>query len=333
MIGRSLASNYVLLETVGRVGLADIYVGRDLRTNTTVRVKVLQPHFAADIVLLLRFLREAYTTHVLAQPHILRALEAGKDEGIYYIVMEHLQGETLAQLLQARGPLPIEEAMDYGRQLLEALVAAHRAGIVHGDIKPGYALVSADRFVKLTDFGVPNPRAAGTRRPVMHLGAPLYMAPELIYGEPPDVRSDLYAVAVIEFELIAGRPPFVAKDPLEMLRLQRYATPPPVSRFRPEAPPRLERWIACGLEKAPAQRFQSAEEMLAALERVLTPSSGEAVSAAQAPEALVARQAGFWAHRVSAAALWLALALLLLAAVLGVFGAALWASGGSAAPR
>ncbi|MBI2941130.1 MAG: protein kinase [Chloroflexi bacterium] len=271
MIGRTLNGVYRLSELVGGGGFADVYLGRDLRTNTIVAVKVLHPHFARDQAILRKFDDEARTAQALVEPHVVRVLDAGQDEGTYFIVMEYVQGHTLAHLVQTRGGLPVDEAVGYVCQVLQALEAAHQARIVHRDIKPLNVMVMPDGVAKVMDFGIAKQEAAGTMtRTGMYLGTPEYMSPEQAKGIPVDARSDLYSTAITLFELLAGQPPFRAASPWEVLSQQVNAEPPPLSRFRQDVPPALEQAVARGLAKAPEQRFQSAAEMRLALEQAIS---------------------------------------------------------------
>ncbi len=266
MIGQTLNDVYRVSEKVGSGGFADVYLGRDLRTNTVVAIKILHEHFASDPALVERFLHEADFAEALVEPHVVRVLDHGSDGDVYYIVMEYVQGHTLAHLVKTSGPLEVGAAVGYVSEMLLALGAAHRAGIVHRDIKPQNVMVTAGGLVKVMDFGIAKDVAAsGAAQTTMYLGTPRYMSPEQANGEPASPRSDLYAVAVTLFELLAGQPPFDADTPWKILNLQMTATPPPISQFRSDVPREVVQTLARGLEKSPDRRFQTAEEMLAAL--------------------------------------------------------------------
>ncbi len=267
MIGRTFNEIYRILELVGGGGFADVYLGRDLRSNTVVAVKILHEHFARDPAIVQRFLREAQFAQTLVEPHVVRVLDAGQEGSLHFIVMEYVQGHTLARLIQDRGQLPVDEAVEYVRQMLQAVGAAHRAGIIHRDIKPQNVMVTAGGLVKVMDFGIAKDVGAATgTQTTMYLGTPRYMSPEQANGERATARSDLYAVAITLFELLSGQPPFNSDTPWKILNLQVNAEPPPISRFRSDVPPLVEQVLAKGLQKDPKRRFQSAEEMLDALE-------------------------------------------------------------------
>src|SRR6185437_5827753 len=195
MIGQTLNEVYRVSEKVGSGGFADVYLGRDVRTNTVVAVKVLHDHFASDPTIVERFLREADFAEELVEPHVVRVLDHGNDGDVYYIIMEYVQGHTLAHLVKIQGQLEVEAAVGYIREMLQALGAAHQAGIVHRDIKPQNVMVTAGGLVKVMDFGIAKDVAASNgAQTTMYLGTPRYMSPEQANGEAASPRSDLYAV-------------------------------------------------------------------------------------------------------------------------------------------
>ena len=266
MIGQTLNEVYRVSEKVGSGGFADVYLGRDLRSNTVVAIKILHDHFASDPTIVERFLREADFAEELIEPHVVRVLDHGNDGDVYYIIMEYVQGHTLAHLVKTRGQLDVEPAVGYVRAMLQALGAAHQAGIVHRDIKPQNVMVTASGLVKVMDFGIAKDVAAsGGAQTTMYLGTPRYMSPEQANGAAASPRSDLYAVAITLFELLAGQPPFNADTPWNILNLQMTATPPPITQFRADVPIEVQQTLVKGLEKDPGRRFQSADEMIEAL--------------------------------------------------------------------
>lgn len=275
MLGRTLNGTYRVSELVGSGGFADVYLGRDVRSNTVVAIKVLHDNFAEDPALVRRFFREAELAQSLINPHIVRVLDAKQDGDVYYLVMEYVQGLTLAQIIQQRGPVPIAEAVDFVSQVLEALAVAHRANIVHRDIKPQNLMVTPAGLVKVMDFGIAKRTAVETvAQTTMYVGTPRYMSPEQAKGGRATPQSDLYAVTITLYELIAGKTPFSAETPWQMLNLHMLAEAPPIRVYCSDVPPALEMVIARGLKKDPAQRFQSAEEMQQAL-REAVPGTGE----------------------------------------------------------
>jgi serine/threonine-protein kinase len=267
IVGRTLNNSYRILELVGTGGFADVYLGRDVRTNAVVAIKILHDQFTRDPAIVERFLREARLAQQLVDDHVVRILDSGDEGGIYYIVMEYVQGHTLAHLIQVKGPMPVPEAVEYVRQVLQALALAHRAGIVHRDIKPQNLMVTTSGLVKVMDFGIAKDlTTAGGTATTMYLGTPRYMSPEQAGGAPASPRSDLYAVAITLYELLRGQPPFTAETPWQIMNLQMTAEPPPITRFRADVPRSVVQVVNKGLQKDPNRRFQSAEEMLEALD-------------------------------------------------------------------
>jgi serine/threonine protein kinase len=276
VIGRTLTDIYRIHELVGTGAFANVYLGRDVVTNTVVAVKVLHRHLTQDQSIVRRFWQEARTVQQLTEPHVVRVLTVGEDNGDHYIVMEYVQGHTLGHLIRTRGALPIAEAVGYVEQILLALAAAHDQGIVHRDIKPQNIMVTAGDLVKVMDFGIAKDLASESMtRTGMYLGTPKYMAPEQVRGARADARSDLYAVAVTLFELLTGQAPFQADDTERMIEQQLTVRAPLARQFRADLPAALERVVARGLEKAPDRRFQDAREMLAAIRQAVPATTGD----------------------------------------------------------
>lgn len=243
-----------------------VYRATDLEHERTVALKLLAPHLAQDTRALARFHREAAAAAQLQHPHIAALYEFGEEAGQPFIAFEWIEGQTLQELLIAEGPLPLGRALTLFDQLAQALDAAHLHGIIHRDVKPANILVDAKDHATLVDFGLawlavaPSITATGAI-----FGTPRYMSPEQIEDKPLDGRSDLYSLALVLYEMLAGRPPFDATTTPALLH-QQLATPPPSIR---EINPRLPSYIQKGLEKAlaknPADRFPSGAAMSAAL--------------------------------------------------------------------
>src|SRR5918999_2670528 len=211
MIGQVLNGNYRLTDLVGSGGYADVYLARDLRTNTIVAVKILHAHVARDPDVAARFEREASLARRLQTPHVARILDAGQDPtSPPFMVMEFVQGLTVSEMIRRRGPFPIDDAVEIVDQVLSALGAAHALGIVHRDIKPQNMMIDAERRLKVLDFGVARVAGAGSMTASGHLlGTPEYMAAEQVDGRAVDFRVDLYAAGAVLYQLLSGRPPFV----------------------------------------------------------------------------------------------------------------------------
>jgi serine/threonine-protein kinase len=270
MIGQVLRGTYRLTDLIGSGGYADVYLARDLRTNTIVAVKILHSHVARDPDIAARFGREASLARRLQTPHVARVLDAGQDAASPpFMVMELVQGLTVAELIRRHGPFPIPEAVDIVDQLLSALGSAHALGIVHRDVKPQNLMIDAERRLKVLDFGIARVVGAGTMTALGHLlGTPEYMAPEQLEGRPIDHRADLYAAGAVLYQLLSGRPPYLRyadADIWELIRRVRTEPPPPIARLRPELPLALAEVVERAMAKDPDRRYQSAYEMRHAL--------------------------------------------------------------------
>jgi Tol biopolymer transport system component len=258
--------------------MATVYLAHDVRHRRPVAVKVLRPDLAATLGAD-RFLQEIETAARFQHPHILPLLDSGEAGGFLYYVMPYIDGESLRARLTKQGELPVAEALKVLIEVTDALAYAHAQGVVHRDIKPDNVLLSG-RHALVTDFGVAKAVSEATGRQQLTtagvaLGTPTYMAPEQATADPGiDHRADIYALGVMGYELIAGRPPFTGRTGQEILAAQVTQPPPPLGALRPSCPPGLEAVLMRCLEKRPADRWQSADDLLAQLEPLLTPSGG-----------------------------------------------------------
>ncbi|HEX3233878.1 MAG TPA: protein kinase [Gemmatimonadales bacterium] len=312
-LAAALAGRYSLERELGQGGMATVYLARDVRHERLVALKVLRPELAASLGPE-RFLREIKLAAQLQHPHILPLHDSGEAAGFLYYVMPYVEGESLRARLARQGELPVHDAVKILIEVTDALAYAHGRGIVHRDIKPDNVLLSG-RHALVTDFGVAKAVSEATGRQQLTtagvaLGTPAYMAPEQATADPGiDHRADLYALGVMGYELIAGRPPFTGRTSQEVLAAQVTQPPPPLSAQRPACPPVLESILMKCLEKRPADRWQSADELLAQLEPLVTPSGGTTPATTRPIEAVAphARPAP-WRRWLAPAALLLALA-------------------------
>jgi Tol biopolymer transport system component len=278
---------YEIVALLGAGGMGEVYRAKDTRLDRTVAIKVLPQQFAADPEARARFEREGRAISSLEHPHICALYDVGQHNGITYLVMQHLEGETLEARL-TKGALPIGEAIQCGIEIADALDKAHRAGIVHRDLKPGNVMLTKSG-AKLLDFGLakgatpvvatsglsmlpttpPSLTAQGTI-----LGTFQYMAPEQIEGLEADVRTDIFALGAVLFEVITGRRAFEGKSRASLLGAILKDEPPPVSTVQVVAPKTLDRIITTCLAKDPDDRYQSARDLLRELKWAV--SSGEA---------------------------------------------------------
>lgn len=244
--------------------MARVYRGRHSGLDRPVAIKELREGLTKIPELTERFLREARICARLDHPGIVRVYDTDVEEGSPYIVMELLDGETLLSFLRRQGPLTDLQAVFVAKKLLSALSYAHGQGVIHQDIKPGNIFIGRQGMVKLVDFGIAAAAGAGGKTGGMQFGTLAYMSPEQLSGRPIDARTDLYSLGIVLYEMLAGTPPFRATSPLELRHQQMVQPPPPL----PESVPLwLQEVIEKALEKDPNARYQSAEEMLQALEK------------------------------------------------------------------
>lgn len=270
---------YEIVSALGAGGMGEVYKGRDTRLDRTVAIKVLSPRLAADPQLRDRFDREARTISRLSDSHICTIHDVGHHEGIAYIVMEYVEGETLGPWLR-RTPRPsVETVVDTGLQVARALVAAHAAGVVHRDIKPENVVVRDDGFVKVLDFGIaklveqpaaealtiaPGQTAAG-----FVVGTTKYMSPEQARGTAVDARSDVFSFGVLLYEMLSGQTPFEALTATDTVIAILQREPAPLAQYRPDSGSELQRVVSKCLEKEVGRRYASARDLVVDLERVL----------------------------------------------------------------
>src|SRR5438046_4789178 len=260
---RVFNARYEIKQHVARGGMAEVFLARDLLLDRPVALKVLFPEFAADRSFVERFRREARAAAGLNHPSIVSIYDWGEQDSTYFIVMEYVEGRTLRDVIRREGPLLPERAADIAGDIAAALAFAHQNGIFHRDVKPGNVLLSPTGQVKVTDFGIA--RAADAAQESLTqtgtvMGTATYFSPEQAQGHPVDARSDVYALGVVIYEMVAGRPPFVGDNPVSIAYLHVRETPLPASRHNPDVPPPLEAVIMKTLAKNPANRYSSAED-------------------------------------------------------------------------
>lgn len=274
----ALKDRYTIERELGSGGMATVYLADDLKHHRKVALKVLRPELAAALGAQ-RFLREIKIIARLQHPHILPLYDSGEASGFLYYVMPFMAGPSLRDKLSS-GQLPLNDIIRILRDVVDALVMAHGEGVVHRDIKPDNVLLSG-RSAVVADFGVAKAlsEATGKRGDAttagMALGTPAYMAPEQAAADPDiDHRADIYSFGVLAYELLTGRPPFTGMPPQQILAAQVTTPPEPVSRYREGCPGPLQDLVMKCLAKLPAGRYQTAEELLAGIEALATPSGG-----------------------------------------------------------
>jgi serine/threonine protein kinase/Tol biopolymer transport system component len=269
---------YEVVDAIGRGGMGEVYRARDTRLGRTVAIKVLPAHVATNADLKQRFEREARALATISHPHICPVFDVGAQDGLDYLVMEHLDGETLAARL-ARGPLPLDQALRCAIDVADALDQAHRRGIVHRDLKPGNIMLTT-RGAVLLDFGLAKRTVAGAVTGLTAAGLPTapqtaagtilgtlqYMAPEQIQGKEADARSDIFGLGAVVYEMVTGIRAFDGDSAADVVAAVLEREPPPLSTRQPVTPRSLDRVVKTCLAKDPKRRWQSAGD----LERELT---------------------------------------------------------------
>jgi len=281
LVGRRLG-NYDIVEEIGRGGMAVVYRAYQRSLNRHVAIKVLAPQLSFDQQFVERFQREARAAAKLQHPNIVVIHDVAHQQGIYFLVMELLEGRTLKQLIEQKGSLSPERAARIVEQVASALDYAHQQGFVHRDIKPANIFIGKDDRTTLADFGIAK-AASETQhltRTGMLIGTPEYMSPEQAEGGEVDYRTDLYALGVVLYQMLAGRVPFQSTTPHATLHAVIYEPPPPLRQLRPGLSSAVESAVMKSIAKQPAQRYQSGSEMVAALQAAL---AGQPTGAIAAP--------------------------------------------------
>jgi eukaryotic-like serine/threonine-protein kinase len=261
--GQLISGRYRLQTVLGSGGMATVWRGVDERLGRSVAVKLLDKADTADPAMLQRFDREARTAGSLTHPNIVAVYDVGSDNGVPYLVMELIDGTSLATLL-ATGPLPIDKAVDVARQICDALAVAHAQGVVHRDIKPANILLTTTGTVKVCDFGIArltHQQQTDLTAPHTAIGTSAYMAPEQASGAAVDARTDLYALGCVLYALLTGHPPFTGDNALTVLWQHQHQTAASVVSIRPTTPPDLDVLITRLLAKNPADRPATATEV------------------------------------------------------------------------
>ena len=286
--GSVVGGRYRLGERLGRGGMADVFDGFDERLDRPVAVKVLRPGMATRPDVRRRFEVEARSAAKLSHPNVVSIYDTGDDDGFAWIVMERLPGETLADRVSA-GPAEPDWLRRVAGDVLGALGAAHAAGIIHRDIKPGNILIGADGCAKVADFGIAKSIEIvdDTTHTGQLVGTPAYLAPERIDGEPATPSSDLYSLGVVLYEALAGTKPFSGTTPVSIAYAVRHTDPRPLHEVRPGLPPALVAAVHRAMTREPAGRFGSAADMRAAIERASEPDSEQTVFSSPADHTLV----------------------------------------------
>ena len=275
--GMIIAERYEILGKIGTGGMADVYKAKDHKLNRFVAVKVLKPEFREDTTFIQKFKSEAQAAAVLTHPNIVNVFDVGDDNGVYYIVMELIEGITLKEYISKKGKLSVKEATSIAIQVSMGLEAAHSHGIVHRDVKPQNIIISMDGKVKVTDFGIARAASSNTISSNV-MGSVHYSSPEQVRGGYSDEKSDIYSLGITMYEMVTGKVPFDGDTTVAIAikHLQEEIVPPSV--YTPELPHSLEQIILKCTQKSVDRRYQNMEDVTADLKHSLIDPQGDFVT-------------------------------------------------------
>jgi serine/threonine-protein kinase len=329
MLGELVADRYELLEVVGTGGMSTVYRALDTLLERNVALKVLHPHYGDDAEYVERFRREARSVAQLSHPNIVTVIDRGDDGGRQYIVFEYVDGESLKELVDRSGPLPVRRVIEIGLQMADALAFAHQHGLVHRDVKPQNVLINGDGEAKVTDFGIARSLDVehGVTQTGTVLGTSNYLSPEQARGQTVTPATDVYSLGVVLFELMTGEVPFPGENFVAVAMKHINEPPPSLVERRPDAPLRLVYAIERALGKDPAQRFPTMDAFAAELRTCLAEQHEPDADATFIAPSTVLKESRPRRTRSARRRRW-PIALLVLVAVAAV-AAAVYALGGS----
>jgi len=263
LINRTLDNRYTVLERIGGGGMADVYRAHDKLLDRSVAVKVLRSGLTNDEDFVARFRREAQAAARLSHPNIVNIYDVGRDDDIYYIVMEYISGETLKEKIEREAPLPVATAIRIAIEIAEALEHAHQNNLVHCDIKPHNILMMRSGRIKVTDFGIARAVTSATMTQTgTIIGSVHYFSPEQAKGGAVGAKSDIYSLGVVLFEMLTGRVPFTGETPIAIALKHIQEDPPALREINPEIPPLVEALVLKAMAKDPEARFASISDMI-----------------------------------------------------------------------
>jgi len=270
MIGRTIKGRYKLIDERGSGAFASVFVTRDLEDNHLYAIKILRLEGQTDETeIIARFQREAFILQKVSDPHIVRIIDYGKDQGLYFIVMDYIDGKTLKDYIHPQQPMELSRALNFAQQIAEGLDTTYKRGVVHRDLKPQNILVNSKGVVKIVDFGLARGDMPTLTDSSSFMGTAYYISPEQINNaHNTDIRSDLYSVTAILFEMLTGRPPFVGESIMDVILQHNTAPIPSACYLRRNLPLDIDLVIKKGMAKLPADRFQTPRELIDTLERI-----------------------------------------------------------------
>ncbi|MBM3716108.1 MAG: Stk1 family PASTA domain-containing Ser/Thr kinase [Actinobacteria bacterium] len=293
LIGRLVDGRYRVRARIARGGMATVYVATDLRLERRVALKVMHGHLSDDTVFQSRFIQEARSAARLADPHVVNVFDQGQDGEMAYLVMEYLPGITLRELLREQRRLTVDQTLTIMDAILSGLAAAHRAGIVHRDVKPENVLLAEDGRIKIGDFGLARATTANTASGAQLMGTIAYLAPELVTRGTADARSDIYSLGIMLYEMLTGEQPYKGEQPMQIAYQHATDSVPRPSAKVPTVPEQLDELVLWSTERSPDDRPVDAGTMLSRLREVekelgLAPQVARAVSVGIATPATAA---------------------------------------------
>jgi serine/threonine protein kinase len=263
--GQTLGNRYEIKAVLGAGGMGMVYKAVDRELGDVVAIKTLKPDvLQLDPEALNRFRSEIRLARLISHRNVVRTHDIGESGGLYYITMEFVEGQSLKELIAARGRLPASVVVPIAKQLCRALEVAHEAGVIHRDIKPQNMVVEGDGVLKVMDFGIARlaTRTSGHTQAGMVVGTPEYMAPEQLLGDDIDVRADIYAVGVVMYECLTGRLPYIADSAITLIAKVLEEIPTPAREIAPDVPAPLSALVARAMAKDRDDRPASAAELL-----------------------------------------------------------------------
>src|SRR6195952_4483944 len=283
MLDRLVAGRYQVTAPIARGGMATVYVANDLRLDRRVAIKIMHGHLADDEAFRERFVQEARSAARLAHPNVVSVFDQGQDDEMAYMVMEYLPGMTLRDLLKDYGRLTTEQTLDIMEAVLGGLAAAHKAGIVHRDVKPENVLLADDGRIKIGDFGLARAASANTATGQALLGTIAYLSPELLTRGVADARSDIYASGIMMYEMLVGEQPYKGEQPMQIAFQHANESVPAPSLANPDIAPEIDALVLWATARDPNERPHDARVLL----DELLDSSAAATAAVAATAAML----------------------------------------------
>jgi serine/threonine-protein kinase len=270
MIGRVIKGRYKLIDELGRGSFATVYIARDIKNNRIYALKVMHLEYADDGELLARFQREAHILLQLSDPHIVRIFDYGDEQDLHFIVMDYIDGQNLKWHILTSGSMEPLRALDYAHQISEGLEMAFQHGVVHRDLKPQNIVINSKDVVKITDFGLARSRETVTlTHSNVFMGTAYYIPPEQAEsGRSADIRSDLYSVAAVLYEMLTGKPPFEGETAVDIVVKHMNDKVPLICRLRTDLPREVDVFMQKAMAKAPGDRYNTPKDFSSALEQL-----------------------------------------------------------------